>query len=270
MKISRKKIEDFIIFNQHQIKQILSESSSITSIGNKNITDDGPAWAYRNMTHYMGVSKEQANKLGMEIVNIIMPEMKFEDYNTDYPNGPIEGSSYFVKQPAKFSDKNGNDENTVAVEIKTQDSYKKWKKHIDKIITNLGWEYVDTTQEQETKEDLTKEFMNEVFSLTNDKFYITVKNNKTKIARHTAETKNPKNIINILTENTSDVVYSNLISIKSKLNNFKHINKILDNGNTFLMFETKEHQLQLTNVIDKNGNIRNKQYHKLIKHFNEN
>jgi len=271
MKITKKQLEYFIIFNQKQIKQIINEESSINAIGNRNITDDGPAFNYSSMEHYKSVSKKQAEKIGFEVVNLIMPEMKFEDYGMTYYNETMPGSSFFVKQSAMFSSKDGIEEKTEAVEMKNQESYKRWKKHIDGLVADLGWSYVTTKDEKETAKDLTSEFMNEVFDIAgNSKIYVTTKGDMIKIARSTNELKTPKNPISIISEQTNDVFISNLITINEKLNRLKHPNIYLLNGKNFLLFENINDKITLSNVItSENKTIQDtKTIKRLQKYFN--
>jgi signal recognition particle subunit SEC65 len=232
MKNINQKAEYFIIFNKNQILNILNEISTINTAGDK-IVDDGPGIFYSTKNHYKTVSKEIADKLGMTVVNYLIPEKELEQHDTKYPKGPIEGSSYIKT----------NDNDSEAI--------KKWKQHMNRIVQRLGFEYVKTLNENVTS---STKFLNDVFNVyQTNKFYITYQNDQIKIARNHLELNSPLNIITIINEGTNQQFINSLIHINTKINELKNKKELFQEGNIFLYF-VYDDNIKLIDMIDKNRN----------------
>ena len=242
----------------------LNESSTINAIGSRNITDDGLKFFYDTIMNYKKQSENEAKRINMSVSNYLVPDVELEKYDTNYPNGPIDGSTIdynlikatnSMSDPTKFP-------NYHEIE---KDAHKIWKQHIDRMVNNLGWEYLNTKNE-DVLDEINHDFINEIFNVIESKsFFITYKNDKVKIARNKNELKQPYNIISILTEDTNTIFISQLIDINNKVLSLKHKDELFENGNIF--FEFKENNIgehRLTRIIDTDNNMINKDKLKTI------
>ena len=112
---------------------------SLTSAGSNTDVDDGPRYFYGSQTAYEQSSKKMAESLGYSVLNYIMDGGMSELGNTNFPDGPPLGVSYFPVGQAGTSmsgtDYTGN--------IKGKPAYKKWQNYIKNIATNVGYNFLD-------------------------------------------------------------------------------------------------------------------------------
>ncbi len=224
-------IEYFIIFNKNQIKKIISEISNsnaieVESLG-KYMVDDGPQAYFQKMADYKNVTKGRAEFFGYQVINYLVPDMELEQHKTNYPDGPIEGSSYFYDQ---INDEGIGRPEWINILSSKHPALRRWKWHIDRIVKTVGMEYVSTIKE------------NKDINLNN--FYITYKDNQLKI---TDDIKNKKlyNIVSIINEKTSPILISKLILI----NNYQNKNKLFNKGKNFILCEFKQEKLKIKKMI---------------------
>lgn len=112
---------------------------SLNSVGSNTDVDDGPRYFYGSQTAYEQSSKKMAESLGYSVLNYIMDGGMSELGNTNFPDGPPLGVSYFPVGQAGTSmsgtDYTGN--------IKGKPAYKKWQNYIKNIATNVGYNFLD-------------------------------------------------------------------------------------------------------------------------------
>ena len=112
---------------------------SLNSVGSNTDVDDGPRYFYGSQTAYEQSSKKMAESLGYSVLNYIMDGGMSEIGNTNFPDGPPLGVSYFPVGDAGSSmsgtDYTGN--------IKGKPAYKKWQSYIKNIATNVGYNFLD-------------------------------------------------------------------------------------------------------------------------------
>jgi len=132
VKPSSKEIEAF--FANVDVASIISEASKTAG----NQVDDGPIGYWANQKSYRGSTSTLAEKMGMSVLNYLVPEEEFFQHNTQYPNGPTGAVSYFpsgaTKEPAGtkwYKDLEGSA------------AFNAYKKHIKRITTALGFELLD-------------------------------------------------------------------------------------------------------------------------------
>ena len=112
---------------------------SLNSVGSNTDVDDGPRYFYGSQSAYEQSSKKMAESLGYSVLNYIMDGGMSEIGNTNFPDGPPLGVSYFPVGDAGSSmsgtDYTGN--------IKGKPAYKKWQSYIKNIATNVGYNFLD-------------------------------------------------------------------------------------------------------------------------------
>jgi len=146
--LSEAVIEQFIVDND--FAKIISEVSSTgTSKGME--VDDGPSHGFGSLKSYKKVQKKVAEKMGWMVLNQLLdlgdgetvlasddiPTPSNHRRSVKYPNGPITAVSFFpagdqgVKTPSN------------QIDMSTSAAYRKWKKHIKKIATEVGMQLVN-------------------------------------------------------------------------------------------------------------------------------
>ena len=134
---------DPTIYNMLQTKfsQLKSETiDSFLAEGSISIgPDDGPRYLYGDQSTYRKQTAEMARRLGYEVVNYIVKDNPIEIHNTNYPSGPPLTVSYFPTgvKGAKFG---GTD---YMQDLRGNPAYKLWKKHISKVVTSIGYKFLD-------------------------------------------------------------------------------------------------------------------------------
>ena len=133
--ITQEDIERFIC--SIDMKKFIGESSGIGSMG-IGVVDDGPRYWYGNQKTYRKTGEDEAAKLGFKVVNYLVPDMEFEEHDTNYPNGPTGTVTYF---PAgKVGTKSGTG---VMKDMRGSKAWKSWAQNISRSIKQLGWEFSD-------------------------------------------------------------------------------------------------------------------------------
>mgnify|MGYP001206173035 CR=1 FL=1 len=106
---------------------------SLNSIGTNTDVDDGPRYFYGSQTAYEQSSKEMAESLGYSVINYIMDGGMSDIGNTNFPDGPPLGVSYFPVGDAGSS-MAGTD---YTGDIKGKPAYKKWRTYIGNFMEYL-------------------------------------------------------------------------------------------------------------------------------------
>ncbi len=147
-KLNESNIEKFII--ETNFKKLLSEAS-VTGGSKGNEVDDGPSHGFGSIRSYRKTQKKVAERMGYLIVRYLLDNSSGdeirgtgdiptpEDHRRDvkYPNGPITAVSFFpagdqgVKTPMNQMD------------ISQNAAYRKWKKYIKGIATNVGMRLIN-------------------------------------------------------------------------------------------------------------------------------
>ncbi len=131
------------------IKKMLSEASFTGASSSGALpTDDGPRYYRSSWVGYKKKSDENASRLGWEVVDYIVGDIKkFEIHNTKYPKGPVGPVSYAptgISQPEQREDY----EDYIGTS-----AWNKYKKHINKVVKAVGWKFVNFLGAEEVKED---------------------------------------------------------------------------------------------------------------------
>ena len=122
----------------YEVYRNLFEGSEIASVD----TDDGPGM-FSSLKSYMNRAEVEAGRLGWELANLITDTDAYNSQDTSfykdtaYPNGPIGSVSYGpagVREPAAGTD----------IDIVGSELWNTWLDHVDKILSNQDYEYVDT------------------------------------------------------------------------------------------------------------------------------
>ena len=149
-------IEQFIVEND--ISKIISEAST-TGISKFTEVDDGPSHGFGSLNSYKKVQKKLAEKLGWMVVNHLLdlgtgydvtsrdaiptPEDHIGD--TAYPRGPVAAVSYFPAGDQGVLTPNNQ------VDMSQSAAYRKWKKHIKIIATNVGMQLINWSDSEPAK-----------------------------------------------------------------------------------------------------------------------
>ena len=141
-------IEQFIVEND-VVKTISEVSRTGTSKGME--VDDGPSHGFGSLRSYKKVQKKVAEKMGWIVVNHLLdlgdgetilasdpiPTPSGHRRSVKYPNGPITAVSFFpagdqgVKTPSN------------QIDMSQSAAYRKWKKHIKGIATEVGMQLIN-------------------------------------------------------------------------------------------------------------------------------
>lgn len=138
-------MQDFCI--EHNIVKLIQEASA----GSTPVpTDDGPRYFRSSMKGYKKYTERQAQRLGWEVVDYIVGDLKkLETHGTDYPRkihmhtgapvGPVSFAPAGIESPTDrldYEDHRGSK------------AYNLWKKHIARVVNTLGWTFVDWSGEE--------------------------------------------------------------------------------------------------------------------------
>ena len=154
--ISEAVIEQFIVDND--ISKIISEASK-TGTSKFSEVDDGPSHGFGSLDSYKKVQKRVAEKMGWMVVNHLLdlgtgydvtsrdaiptPEDHIGD--TAYPRGPVPAVSYFPAGDQGVKTPNNQ------VDMSQSAAYRKWKKHIKIIATNVGMQLINWSDSEPAK-----------------------------------------------------------------------------------------------------------------------
>ena len=149
-------IEQFIVEND--ISKIISEAST-TGTSKFTEVDDGPSHGFGSLDSYKKVQNNLAEKLGWIVVNHLLdlgtgydvtsrdaiptPEDHIGD--TAYPRGPVTAVSYFPAGDQGVLTPNNQ------VDMSQSAAYRKWKKHIKIIATNVGMQLINWSDSEPAK-----------------------------------------------------------------------------------------------------------------------
>ena len=149
-------IEQFIVEND--IAKLISEVSR-TGTAKFSDVDDGPSHGFGSLNSYKKVQKKVAEKMGWMVVNHLLdlgdgkavtardsvptPENHVGD--TAYPRGPVTAVSYFPAGDQGVRTPNNQ------VDMSQSAAYRKWKKHIKIIATNVGMQLINWTDSEAAK-----------------------------------------------------------------------------------------------------------------------
>ena len=132
IKPTQQELERF--FECVDVANIISEASQTAG----NQVDDGPIGYWANQKSYRGATSTLAEKMGMQVLNYLVPEEEFFQHDTQYPKGPTGTVSYFpsgaTTEPAGtkwYKDLEGSA------------AFRAYKKHIKMVATTLGFELID-------------------------------------------------------------------------------------------------------------------------------
>ena len=154
--ISEAVIEQFIVEND--ISKIISEASK-TGTSKFSEVDDGPSHGFGSLNSYKRVQKKLAEKMGWIVVNHLLdlgtgydvtsrdaiptPEDHIGD--TAYPRGPVAAVSFFPAGDQGVKTPNNQ------VDMSQSAAYRKWKKHIKIIATNVGMQLINWSDSEPAK-----------------------------------------------------------------------------------------------------------------------
>ena len=135
IKPSSQQLDSF--FENVDVAAIINEASSASGQGAADV-DDGPIGYWANQRSYRGATSTLAEKMGMTVLNYLVPEEEFFQHDTAYPKGPTGTVSYFpngaTREPAGtkwYKDLEGSA------------AFRAYKKHIKMVATTLGFELID-------------------------------------------------------------------------------------------------------------------------------
>lgn len=134
------------IANSGGIHQLLE--ASVSAIG----PDDGPSFLHSSYENYSKASKVRSKKFletGWSIIDtLIDDDVEFSFDAPIYPNGPVDSISYY---PAGDI---GVKTATNQQDYYSAQAYSKWKQHITRVVSGLGWQFAQSKQQ----ERITKKF----------------------------------------------------------------------------------------------------------------
>ena len=148
------KIRSKLDSNQKYQYQPVKESSNTAGVGGLQSVDSGPSLMMKNSKHYEGRGKQEAEKLGFEVINYLL---KKEVPNSDelldgWPNGPHNSVSYLPAGIGTGKTPN-NQENLTGVK-----GYNKWLKAIKTIAGTVGMELMKfRDDEKDVKKQIAKD-----------------------------------------------------------------------------------------------------------------
>jgi len=142
----REAIDEFI---SNDFKSIINEVSKGYSSG--AIVDDGPGGFYGNKYTYEKNTKEFAEKLGMMVVDYLIPDKELENFAFHvYPGGPIGDVSFFETGVGGMGIK---DRDTQRMDFRGNKAYKMWKKYIKKVAQVSGYKILNNLDSVQAIED---------------------------------------------------------------------------------------------------------------------
>jgi hypothetical protein len=137
-------------FCEHlNLSSMLTEGSSFVAGGAE--VDDGPRFFYGSANAYEVSSKEMAERIGYEVVDYILSNVKTMDFRNPYPKGPIPSVSYYPSGVA------GETTPTNQQDYKGAKAYSAWKKHITKVAGGIGYEFVNWLGAEDSNSSKIKE-----------------------------------------------------------------------------------------------------------------
>jgi len=149
-------IEQFIVEND--ISKTILEAST-TGTAKFTEVDDGPSHGFGSIDSYKKVQQKIAEKMGWMVVNHLLDlgsgfEIESRDSiptpedhigDTAYPRGPVPAVSYFPAGDQGVMTPNNQ------VDVSRAAAYRKWKKHINIIATNVGMQLINWRDSEPAK-----------------------------------------------------------------------------------------------------------------------
>lgn len=121
------------------IKEISKNKTSAKTDRDKNEIDDGPRYFYATQKSYRADTKEMAEKLGMEVLNYIVPDNEFFQHGTKFPKGPTAAVSYFpTGVPGDFYGGTRYLKNKIG-----RDAYERWSKWSNYLAQVSGYKFIE-------------------------------------------------------------------------------------------------------------------------------
>jgi hypothetical protein len=146
-------------FKKTGIRDLIKEASN-TLPGAREV-DDGPRYFYGNQKSYRAETKKIAFRLGMDVVNYLVPDEEFFNHNTAYPNGPTYGVSYFPSGDRTPSGTDGFGGTKYMPDEKGKVAWRRWVKWAKYLAQQSGFEFLeymgaDKSIKQTKKEPITQ------------------------------------------------------------------------------------------------------------------
>lgn len=131
---------------QH-IKEIVDEELNRLNEGNMVVqADDGPSFMYRSQNIYKKAAQKDLSRYletGWNIISYLIDDGTAEEIPPRiYPNGPVDSVSFFPAGDVNDLTPN-NQRNLFGSE-----AYDEWKKHILNVIATVGWEWVQSKENE--------------------------------------------------------------------------------------------------------------------------
>ena len=126
VKPSFQDLREFVV--ERDIVGIINEASTASGQGIADV-DDGPIGYWANQKSYRGATSSLAIKMGMTVLNYLVPDEEFFQHDTAYPKGPVADVSFL---PSGDTDDRPTSAQLIA-----------YKKHITRIATALGFELLE-------------------------------------------------------------------------------------------------------------------------------
>jgi hypothetical protein len=148
--------EQFIVENDFE--KMISEVSTTGSSKAEEV-DDGPSHGFGSLKSYKKVQRKIAERMGWLVLNYVLdkgtgqPITKADDIPTPsdhrrsvkYPNGPVTAVSFFPAGDQGVKTPNNQ------FDMSTSSAYRKWKKHIKGIATEVGMQLVNWVDSEPAK-----------------------------------------------------------------------------------------------------------------------
>jgi len=128
-------------FKKYNLRSVIKEASN-TQPGQQDV-DDGPRYFYGTQKSYRTDTNKMAFRLGMEVLNYLVPEEEFFQHDTAYPNGPTGGVSYFPAGiPATGASDVAAGTNYLRDRI-GKAAYNRWRRWSKYLAQQSGFEFID-------------------------------------------------------------------------------------------------------------------------------
>jgi len=129
-------------FNKTNINNIIKEASVFAGAGAPE-ADSGPRYFYGVQKSYRKDTEKMAFRLGMSVLNYLVPEEEFFQHNTAYPNGPTGGVSYY---PAGIPATGAGDViggTNYMKDMVGKAAWNRWKRWSKYLARQSGYEFLD-------------------------------------------------------------------------------------------------------------------------------
>jgi hypothetical protein len=121
------------------IREISNNKSSAKTDSDKNEIDDGPRYFYGTQKSYRTDTKKMAERLGMDVLNYIVPDNEFFQHGTKFPKGPTGTVSYFPTGiPGEFFGGTRYLRDKIG-----RDAYDRWSRWSKYLAQASGYKFVE-------------------------------------------------------------------------------------------------------------------------------